>query len=272
MEKKYSVAGMSCAACSAAVERALSSLDVVLKAEVNLLANTVTITLPESAFDEALLYDTVKKAGYTLLPYAPPQKKKESRRPSFLAVRMVLSIIFMAALFYVARGGMLGLPVPPALAASKTNTLLQMALLLPILVLNFSYFTKGFANLFRGHPNMDSLIALGTTASLAYSLYSAYGILFQNEAGLSLYFDGAGMILSLITVGKYMEARSKKQTGKAIGELSLLLPHPRGGDRDQKRRAHPRSHRLSSGRRPDPCAAGRTHPRRRHHHKRKELY
>ncbi|MBQ8214651.1 MAG: heavy metal translocating P-type ATPase [Clostridia bacterium] len=224
MEKKYSVAGMSCAACSAAVERALSSLDVVLKAEVNLLANTVTITLPESAFDEALLYDTVKKAGYTLLPYAPPQKKKESRRPSFLAVRMVLSIIFMAALFYVAMGGMLGLPVPPALAASKTNTLLQMALLLPILVLNFSYFTKGFANLFRGHPNMDSLIALGTTASLAYSLYSAYGILFQNEAGLSLYFDGAGMILSLITVGKYMEARSKKQTGKAIGELLSLTP------------------------------------------------
>ena len=86
MEKKYSVAGMSCAACSAAVERALSSLDVVLKAEVNLLANTVTITLPESAFDEALLYDTVKKAGYTLLPYAPPQKKKESRRPSFLSL------------------------------------------------------------------------------------------------------------------------------------------------------------------------------------------
>ena len=222
MEKKYSVSGMSCAACSAAVQRALLSLDEVLKAEVNLLANTVTVTLPESPVDEAVLYDAVKKAGYTLLPYAPP-KKSESKKPSFLAVRVVLSVIFMIALFYIAMGGMLGLPIPHAIAMGKTNTLLQMLLLLPILILNFSYFTKGFANLFRGHPNMDSLIALGTTASLGYSLYNAYGILFEGQS-LALYFDGAGMILSLITVGKYMEARSKKQTGKAIGELLSLTP------------------------------------------------
>ncbi len=224
MQKKYTVKGMSCAACSAAVQRAASSLEIVLNAEVNLMANTLTVTLPDSPTDDQPLYDAIRKAGYTLLPYTPNAKKQEEKRLSFLDVRLICSILLLLPLFYLAMGHMLGLPVPTVLLQPKLNTVLQMVLLLPILVLNFSYFTKGYPNLLRGHPNMDSLIALGTTASLGYSLYNASLILFANESGVHLYFDSAAMILSLITVGKYMEAQSKKKTGKAIGDLLALTP------------------------------------------------
>ena len=224
MQKKYTVKGMSCAACSAAVERAANSLEIVLKSEVNLMANTLTVTLPDSPTDDQPLYDAIRKAGYTLLPYAPPAQKKEQKTISFLDVRLICSILLLLPLFYLAMGHMLGLPVPETLLEPKLNTVLQMVLLLPILVLNFSYFTKGYPNLLRGHPNMDSLIALGTTASLGYSLYNAYLILFAGKSGVHLYFDSAAMILSLITVGKYMEAQSKKKTGKAIGDLLALTP------------------------------------------------
>ncbi|MBQ8912110.1 MAG: heavy metal translocating P-type ATPase, partial [Clostridia bacterium] len=223
MQKKYSVLGMNCAACSSAVERAALSCDIVLKAEVNLLANTLTVTLPDSPTDDEPLFDAVKKAGYTLLPYAPP-KKEASKRISFLTVRVICSFVFLVPLFYLAMGKMLGLPVPDPLAEGRTNAILQMVFLLPIVVLNFGYFKRGFSNLFRGHPNMDSLIAVGTTASLGFSLYHSYLILFENESALHLYIDGAGMILTLITLGKFLEARSKKKTGKAIGDLLALAP------------------------------------------------
>ena len=123
MQKKYSVLGMNCAACSSAVERAALSCDIVLKAEVNLLANTLTVTLPDSPTDDEPLFDAVKKAGYTLLPYAAP-KKEASKRISFLTVRVICSFVFLVPLFYLAMGKMLGLPVPsemttPSLLAGK---------------------------------------------------------------------------------------------------------------------------------------------------------
>lgn len=223
MQKKYSVLGMNCAACSSAVERAALSCDIVLKAEVNLLANTLTVTLPDSPTDDEPLFDAVKKAGYTLLPYAPP-KKEAPKRISFLTVRVICSFVFLLPLFYLAMGKMLGLPVPEQLAQGRTNAILQMVFLLPIVVLNFGYFKRGFLNLFRGHPNMDSLIAVGTAASLGFSLYNSYLILFENDTAVHLYFDGAGMILTLITLGKFLEARSQKKTGKAIGDLLALAP------------------------------------------------
>jgi Cu+-exporting ATPase len=158
-----------------------------------------------------------------LAPYAPPARKKE-KKISFFEIRVLCSFAFLIPLFYIAMGKMLGFPLPAALYDPKTSAILQMLLLLPILLLNFGYFKRGYANLIKAHPNMDSLIALGTTASLGFSLYGAFVLLFKGETQVHLYFDSAGMILTLITLGKYLEARSKKKTGKAIADLLTLTP------------------------------------------------
>ena len=223
MQKKYSVYGMSCAACSSAVERAALSTGIVLSAEVSLLTNSLTVTMPEGYTDDAPLYEAVKKAGYTLAPFQR-QKPVKAEKKSFLFYRLVFSVALLIPLFYICMGHMLHLPYPHVLMDEKLNTFLQILLVAPIVVLNFKFFTVGYPRLFRGHPNMDSLIALGATASIAYSVYASVQIFAFGRTGLMLYYESAGMILTFITIGKYLEERSKRKTGRTIEGLLQLAP------------------------------------------------
>lgn len=220
MQKKYTVLGMSCAACSSAVERAAHSLDCVLNAEVNLMAGTLTVTFTDGAVDDAPLYKAVRDAGYNLLAYSPASLKKKETS-GVKGWRLIASFLLLLPIFYLAMGKMMGLPYPDI--TDRLSATLQLVLTVPVIIINFKYFTVGYKRLFSGHPNMDSLIALGCTASFCYSLYNTVRI-FAAGGHHTLYYESTAMILTFITIGKYLEAKSKKKTSAAIEGLLRLAP------------------------------------------------
>jgi heavy metal translocating P-type ATPase len=239
----FLITGMTCSACSAHVEKAASKLPGMEKAEVNLLLNTLTATYDESRLTWQDIIRGVEASGYGArvkgedAPSAASQKENTSgREEASMKRRLLWSLLFLAILMYVSMGSMLGLPQPAFLtghANAMSFGLTQLLLTLPILYLNRSYFSVGFKRLLQGSPNMDSLIAVGAGASLVYSLYSLYRISYGLGHGhmalveashMDLYFESAAMILTLITVGKYMEARSKGRTSQAISRLLDLAP------------------------------------------------
>ena len=229
MTEKFVVTGMTCAACAAHVEKAASSLDGVDSAAVNLMLGTLVCTYDGDKVSPQAIITAVEAAGYGAAP--ADDAKRDLRREQEAAARamgrrLLWSVVCLVPLFYLSMGHMMGLPVPsvlhhqPLLAA-----LVQLALCLPILILNRSYFTVGFSRLLQGSPNMDSLVALGAAAGLVYSLIET-GLLATGQlAGMpDLYFESAGMILALVTVGKYLEERSKGKTTGAITALLALAP------------------------------------------------
>ena len=229
MTEKFVVTGMTCAACAAHVEKAASSLDGVDSAAVNLMLGTLVCTYDGDKVSPQAIITAVEAAGYGAAP--ADDAKRDLRREQEAAARamgrrLLWSVVCLVPLFYLSMGHMMGLPVPavlhhqPLLAA-----LVQLALCLPILILNRSYFTVGFSRLLQGSPNMDSLVALGAAAGLVYSLIEM-GLLATGQlAGMpDLYFESAGMILALVTVGKYLEERSKGKTTGAITALLALAP------------------------------------------------
>ena len=229
MTEKFVVTGMTCAACAAHVEKAASSLDGVDSAAVNLMLGTLVCTYDGDKVSPQAIITAVEAAGYGAAP--ADDAKRDLRREQEAAARamgrrLLWSVVCLVPLFCLSMGHMMGLPVPsvlhhqPLLAA-----LVQLALCLPILILNRSYFTVGFSRLLQGSPNMDSLVALGAAAGLVYSLIEM-GLLAAGQlAGMpDLYFESAGMILALVTVGKYLEERSKGKTTGAITALLALAP------------------------------------------------
>ena len=229
MTEKFVVTGMTCAACAAHVEKAASSLDGVDSAAVNLMLGTLVCTYDGDKVSPQAIITAVEAAGYGAAP--ADDAKRDLRREQEAAARamgrrLLWSVVCLVPLFYLSMGHMRGLPVPsvlhhqPLLAA-----LVQLALCLPILILNRSYFTVGFSRLLQGSPNMDSLVALGAAAGLVYSLIEM-GLLAAGQlTGMpDLYFESAGMILALVTVGKYLEERSKGKTTGAITALLALAP------------------------------------------------
>ena len=229
MTEKFVVTGMTCAACAAHVEKAASSLDGVDSAAVNLMLGTLVCTYDGDKVSPQAIITAVEAAGYGAAP--ADDAKRDLRREQEAAARamgrrLLWSVVCLVPLFCLSMGHMMGLPVPsvlhhqPLLAA-----LIQLALCLPILILNRSYFTVGFSRLLQGSPNMDSLVALGAAAGLVYSLIEM-GLLAAGQlAGMpDLYFESAGMILALVTVGKYLEERSKGKTTGAITALLALAP------------------------------------------------
>ena len=229
MTEKFVVTGMTCAACAAHVEKAASSLDGVDSAAVNLMLGTLVCTYDGDKVSPQAIITAVEAAGYGAAP--ADDAKRDLRREQEAAARamgrrLLWSVVCLVPLFYLSMGHMMGLPVPavlhhqPLLAA-----LVQLALCLPILILNRSYFTVGFSRLLQGSPNMDSLVALGAAAGLVYSLIEM-GLLAAGQlTGMpDLYFESAGMILALVTVGKYLEERSKGKTTGAITALLALAP------------------------------------------------
>lgn len=256
-QDKFDVGGMTCAACQAHVDRAVSKLDGVQSVAVNLLAGSMMVDYDPAQVSPDDICTAVDRAGYSASPVstgteaAPngsaqarsgaahmesPTKKLEATA-SAMRTRLIISIIFLIPLFYIGMGHMLGWPLPGIFTDhvhSMTLALTELVLLIPIVYVNDVYFINGFKSLVHGAPTMDALIAVGATASIAWSLYAMFIMADQLAAGQvheammtgmdNLYFESAGTILSLVTVGKYLETRSKSKTGGAIEALIDLAP------------------------------------------------
>ena len=245
MKQKFLVTGMTCSACSAHIEKSLSKAKGIRSVNVNLLANNMMVDYDESALEPSDISRLVEEAGYGASPAdavrqksarpEPPEnltlKEAETKKRQFLR-----SLIFLVPLFYLSMGSMAGLPVPGWLDGMHNPlafAFTQFLLTLPILYLNRNYFFTGFKTLWHRSPNMDSLIAVGSSAAMIYGIYIIYQISFAFVAGdhaalmaysMDLYFEGAATILTLITFGKWLEARSKSKTSEAITKLMDLAP------------------------------------------------
>ncbi len=225
---KFNVTGMSCAACSARVEKAVSSVDGVKTCSVNLLTNSMTVDgdVPESEIIKA-----VENAGYGASADngKAPEKKAETDNGETkkIILRLTFSAIFLAALMYISMGRMIGLPLPSALEDNHlANALTQMLLSLAVMVINQNFFISGFKGIIKGAPNMDTLVSLGSLAAFGYSTAMVYKMTVSHSHSLlhGLYFESAAMILTLITVGKLLEARAKGKTTSALKGLMSLAP------------------------------------------------
>lgn len=257
-QDKFDVGGMTCAACQAHVDRAVSKLDGVQSVAVNLLAGSMMVDYDPAQVSPADICTAVDRAGYSASPVdagtgaagsngstqarsgaahmESPTKKLEAAA-SAMRTRLIVSIVFLIPLFYIGMGHMLGWPLPGIFTDhihSMTLALTELVLLIPIVYVNDAYFINGFKSLAHGAPTMDALIAVGATASIAWSLYAMFIMADQLATGQvheammtsmdNLYFESAGTILSLVTVGKYLETRSKSKTGGAIEALIDLAP------------------------------------------------
>ncbi|MBS5477743.1 MAG: copper-translocating P-type ATPase [Coriobacteriia bacterium] len=254
--QKFDVGGMSCAACQAHVEKAVTKLPGVQSVAVNLLSGSMSVDYDDAALSADGICAAVDKAGYSASPQAAPgaagaaggqaarkplklesptKKLEETARK--MRTRLITSIVFLVPLFYLGMGHMFGWPLPSFFTgeAHIMNWCLAMLLLVaPILLVNRAYFTNGFKSLVHGAPNMDTLIAIGAAASVIYSLYAMFVVSTELGEGMAhmahmfamdnLYLESAGMILALVTVGKYLETCSKAKTGDAIEHLIDLAP------------------------------------------------
>lgn len=244
MKQKFIVTGMTCSACSAHVEKAVRKLPDVSNVAVDLLGGSMQVEYDESKLSPDGIIAAVTGAGYgASLPAAlgaaktaaPPVAPMEEELRN-MKRRFISSLVFLIPLFYISMGHMMGWPLPAALLGHEnmlTFALVQLLLTIPIMVINDKYYKVGFKALWRRAPNMDSLIALGSAAAFVYSVYAifqlSYGIGHGDMAlveryHMSLYLESAGMILTLITLGKYLETRSKGKTGQAIARLIDLAP------------------------------------------------
>ena len=255
-QEKFDVHGMTCAACQAHVEKAVRKLDGVQGVSVNLLSGTMQVSYDEAALANRDICDAVDHAGYSAAVQAegdegrapgagapkharplssPTQKLEETARA--MRGRLAVSIVFLVPLFYLGMGHMLGWPLPAFFGAPENImnlALAELLLLAPILYVNDAYFKNGFKSLVHGAPTMDALIAIGASASVAWSIYAIFRISTALAAGDvhaahaigmdNLYLESAGTILTLVTVGKYLETRAKSKTGGAIEALIDLAP------------------------------------------------
>ena len=240
--QNFALTGMSCASCAANIESAVSSLPEVSAASVNLATEVLSVTYQPGAINEEIICQTVAEAGYQaqvladqagasqaqIQQEADQAAQAKASHQAALWRRFWQSAIFALPLLCLAMAEMVGLTLPTWLSHRGGGQLfvsLQLALTLPILWLGRSFFLNGFKHLVKGHPNMDSLVALGTSAAVAYSLYSSIQVwLGDHHAAMSLYYESVGVILTLVTLGKYFEARSKGQTSAAIQALIKLAP------------------------------------------------
>ena len=244
MKQKFNITGMTCSACSAHVEKAVNKLEGVEKAEVNLLANSMSAQYDEGVLSAQDIIKAVEDAGYGASlagekGAAQPARDRENGMEGEIASmkrRLVWSFVFLIPLFYISMGHMFGAPLPKGLLGMENAVpfgLTQLLLTLPILYINDKYYKVGFKTLWHRAPNMDSLIAVGSAAAVIYGVFAIYQMGYGLGHGdmelveryhMDLYFESAGMILTLITLGKFLETRSKGKTGQAITRLMDLAP------------------------------------------------
>lgn len=241
MKQKFDVTGMTCSACSAHVEKSVSKLEGVQCVNVNLLQNSMVVEYDDNALGTTDIIHAVESGGYgasvqgeTKTQEAP--KNVAAEEMHHMKRRLIASFCFLIPLFYISMGHMMGAPLPAILLGDENVmifALTQLFLTIPVLIINKKYYVVGFKALWNRAPNMDSLIALGSAASVVYSVFAIYSMAYAmghgdlmtaHHYGMELYFESAAMILTLITVGKYMETRSKGKTSEAISKLMDLAP------------------------------------------------
>ncbi len=243
MKQKFDVTGMSCSACSAHVEKAVSKVPGVDLVQVNLLQNAMTVEYAQGATDADKIIHAVEEAGYgaslkgkDASKEANAVQKKAADDTKAMKRRLSWSIGFLIVLMYISMGHMLGWPLPEILLGHENVmvfALAQLILTLPVMYLNRKYFENGFKTLLHGAPNMDTLVAMGSTAAAVYSVSRLFvmgyamgrgNMELAHDCAMNLYFEAAAMILALVTIGKYMETRSKSRTSDAITKLMDLAP------------------------------------------------
>ncbi len=228
VHKTFILKGMSCAACAVANERAVGKIKGIAKVSVNLATERMDVEFDPSETDVSQIEAAVKKAGYEATLLEKPASAPLPTYETYGWKRFTVSAAFTATLLYIAMGSMLGLPLPNAIdhhVHPLAFALVQLALLIPVLVVGRGFYTHGFRSLFHRSPNMDSLIAIGTSSAILYSLYSVLRILGGDHgASLQLYFETAGTIITLIMLGKNLESRSKRRTSEAVRKLMKLRP------------------------------------------------
>ncbi len=238
--KKYDVGGMSCASCASHIQSTISALDGVQSAEVNLLTGVMKVAYDDSCMNDDTIIRAVTEIGYEASLSGVRAKTEDKKglkgETEIMKKRLIYSLIFAVPLFVIAMLHMVGVPMPQFMSMENNAIampFLEFLLVLPIVVINRKYFTGGFKSLIKGHPNMDSLIAIGASAAIIYGIFNIFMIgnsltLFNldaiHELSMDLYFESAGTILTLITLGKFLETRSKEKTGDAIKRLVELRP------------------------------------------------
>lgn len=236
------ITGMSCSACSSRIEKVVNRMQGVEQMSVNLLKNNAHVTFDESVVDEKAIIARIEKLGFGARVHAAnvaapvPQQDTAAQEMAEMKQRLIGSLIFSGLVFYQHMGRMWGWPLPSFILGQENeliNALLQMLWCIPVLFIDRKYFIHGVRNLLSGAPNMDSLIAVGSGASFIYGLYSVFGMAYafgHNRLDLlpgfadALYFEASAVILALVTVGKFMEARAKSHTSDAIQALMNLTP------------------------------------------------
>ena len=244
--KTFSITGMTCAACSAAVERGVKKLPGVESVAVNLLTGSMHALYDEKQVSDADIIQAVTEAGYEAslktqngakqTSRIEPSQNPMAREIQSMKRRFMLSVLFMVPLMYVSMGHMFNWPLPSFLSGIENSVsfaFAQFLLALPVAYVNRKFFTVGFKALLKRHPNMDSLIAVGSGAALVYGIFAIFQMSYGLGAGElnlvakyshDLYFESSVMILTLITLGEYLEARSKAKTSDAIRKLMDLAP------------------------------------------------
>lgn len=242
-KKKFEVTGMTCSACSSRIEKDVAKISGVDNVSVNLLSNNMMVTYDENAVDESAIIKAVQDAGYNAFTSDPKQKKTVQSSEDIAEheirqtkTRLIISIIFTLPLLYLAMGHMLGWPMPAFFeghANSGVFSFTQFLLMLPVIYVNSKYYIVGFKTLWKRSPNMDSLIAIGTSAAIVYGIFAIFKINYGyghkimemvDAYAMDLYFESAATILTLVTLGKFMESRAKGRTSEAIKKLIDLRP------------------------------------------------
>ena len=249
-KETYDITGMSCAACSARIEKGISGMEGMQQCSVNLLKNSMTVSYDEAELDSGKIIHQVEDIGHGASLHQTQGSKttgasgrgKNGATDAAAAAakqmkqRLIVSLVFTIPLFYISMGHMAGWPLPPWLLGARNHMIFaftQFLLVLPVLIAGGHYFKNGLKNLWHRSPNMDSLIALGSGAAFVYGIYAIYKIAWGfsiedmdmvETFGMNLYFESSAMILTLITLGKFMEARAKSKTSEAITKLMDLAP------------------------------------------------
>lgn len=237
--ESYHIDGMSCAACSSAVERVTRKLDGVESSDVNLTTNRMTVTYDETKVSKEMLEEKVKKAGFSaslIVETKEGQKReeeeafeREEEQQNTARRRLIVAAVFAVPLLYLSMGHMLPFPLPlPAFLDGTGNPLLfsvtQLVLTIPVLISGRKFYVVGLRALFKGNPNMDSLVAIGTGSAFLYSLFMTVTVQSHPMNAHHLYYESAAVVVTLVMLGKYMESRSKKKTSEAIRRLMELAP------------------------------------------------
>lgn len=244
IKRTLNIEGMTCSSCAQTVEKTVQNIAGVSLSNVNLATEKLTVSYDPTALNLGDITKAVSDVGYEAheeidsADQVDADQAKKEKQINSLWKRFIASALFTIPLFYLSMGPMIGLPVPEIMDAQINplmNAIIQLVLTFPVMIINADYFKVGFKTLFKGHPNMDSLVALGTSAAFIYSLYATY-MVYTGDGSFAhmLYYESAAVILTLITLGNYFEAVSKGKSSEAIKKLMGLAPKTARVMRDGK--------------------------------------